>query len=152
MKTPKKITIHFRRDEDYRLIPVNGVWGGVTPRGDIKAEFLHESQALPEAITHEVTAEGTLTKAKHTLASSYQRTVLVGMVLTAEQAESIGRWLQQRAREASEWRDARAPRAKGDDNEPRHSDNPLNRRLIRLTRGPSSSPQRITPASGYSAV
>jgi hypothetical protein len=90
---------------------------GVTPRGDIKADFLHESQALPEAITHEVTAEGTLTEGKRTPASSYQRTLLVGMVLTAEQAESIGRWLQQRAREASEWRDARAPRAKGDDNE-----------------------------------
>jgi hypothetical protein len=29
--TPKKITISFRKDENYRLIPVNGVWGGVTP-------------------------------------------------------------------------------------------------------------------------
>ena len=118
VKTPKTITFRFERDEHYRLIPVNGIWGGVTLRGDVKADLIHESQALPEAITHEVTAEGTLTEVKRAPATSFQRTVLASMVLTPEQAESIGLWLQQKAREARERRDVRARGKEGGDSEP----------------------------------
>ena len=118
VKTPKTVTFRFQRDEHYRLIPVNGIWGGVTPRGDVIADLIHESQALPEAITHEVTAEGTLAEVKRAPPTSFQRTVLAGMVLTPEQAESIGLWLQRKAREAREQRDARAPGKEGGDSEP----------------------------------
>lgn len=96
--TPKKITISFRKDENYRLIPVNGVWGGVTLRGDIKADLFHESRSRPEVITHEVTPKGTIgNEVKRTATSTFERTAFVGMVLTAEQAESIGRWFLDRA-------------------------------------------------------
>ena len=108
METPTKITFRFSKDDDYRLIPVNGVWGGPTLRGDIRVEFFHESQALPEAITHGVTPEGQLGKElKRTPTGEAQRTVLVGMMLTAEQAESIGRWLQQKARQVRERTEAK---------------------------------------------
>ena len=97
---PTKVTFRFKKDDDYRLIPVNGVWGGVTPRGDIKVDFFHESQSLPEEITHTVTLDGKLTNEReHLPPLTVQRTILVGMVLTVEQAESIGRWLQEKARE-----------------------------------------------------
>lgn len=74
--------------------------GGATPRGDIKVDLFHESQSLPEEITQPLTPDGKLGRErKHTPPGTLQRTVLVGMVLTPEQAESIGRWLQERARE-----------------------------------------------------
>ncbi len=91
METPTKITFSFKKDDNYRLIPVNGVWGA-TPRGDIRVDFFHESQLLPEVITHAVTPDGQLgTELERTPPSTSQRKVLVGMVLSAELAESTGR-------------------------------------------------------------
>ena len=103
MDTPTKITFRFEKDEDYRLIPVNGVWGGATPRSDILVNLFHESYTLPEVVTHAVTPGGELGgEVKRTPKGEIHRKVLVGMVLTAEQAESIGRWLLERAREVRE--------------------------------------------------
>ena len=100
METPTKITFCFKKDENYRLIPVNGVWGGPTPRGDIRVDLFHESLSLPEVITQAVTPDAKLGKElERTPANTVQRNVMVGMILTAEQAESIGRWLQEKARE-----------------------------------------------------
>ena len=68
-------------------------------------DFFYESQSLPEAITQTVTPAGKLRNEHERTppsTSTFQRTVLVGMVLTAEQAESIGRWLQEKAREVHE--------------------------------------------------
>lgn len=103
MAVPKKITFSFSRDDEYRVIPVNGVWGGVTPRSDIRVELFHESQAMPKTITHAVTPEGDLgAELERKPAPAFHRQVFLGMMLTAEQAESIGRWLQEKAREARE--------------------------------------------------
>ena len=100
---PKKIAFHFEKDDDYRLISVNGVWGGPTPRGDIIVDLFHEAQSLPEKITHETTSDGRLGKEiERTPPATWQRTLMVGMTLTAEHAESIGLWLQNAAREARE--------------------------------------------------
>lgn len=94
------IRFDFKRDDSYRLIPVNGVWGGVTPRGDVWADFFYECYAVPEEVTHAVLPEGRLGEELSRQGShDLQRTLLVGMMLTAEQAESIGRWLQAKARE-----------------------------------------------------
>ncbi len=60
VETPNKIGFRFEKDDGYRLVPVNSVWGGPTPRGDIKVDFFHESQPLPEVIQHVVTPEGRL--------------------------------------------------------------------------------------------
>ena len=103
MEAPTKITFSFTKDEGYRLLSVNGVWGGPTPRGDILVNFFHESQAIPETVTHEVASAGQLgDELERAPKPVFQRTVLVGMMLTAEQAESIGRWLQEKARKVRE--------------------------------------------------
>jgi hypothetical protein len=103
LDTPRKITFRFEKDEDYRLIPVNGVWGGATPRGDILVDLFHESSTLPEVVTHAMAPGGQLgEEVQRTPTGEIQRKVLVGMVLTAEQAESIGRWLLETARKVRE--------------------------------------------------
>ncbi len=103
MDTPTKITFRFIKDEGYRVLSVNRVWGGVTPHGEIQVELLHEAPAVPDAVTHALTPEGKLgEEVERTPGREIQRTVLVGMMLTAEHAESIGRWLQDRALEVRE--------------------------------------------------
>jgi hypothetical protein len=119
VESRKNITFCFQQDEDYRLIPVNAVWGGVTPRGDIKVDLCHESEAQPEVVTHEVRPDSTLGKEiKRTPSPSIERTVLVGMVLVPEHAESIGRWLQDKAREARERHEAGGRKKGGSEGEP----------------------------------
>ena len=94
----KKVKFGFKRDDNYRLIPVNGVWGGATARGDIRVDFFYESIAMPNEVTHELTLDNRLgPELGRKPAQDLQRTVLVGMMLTPEQAESIGRWLQEKA-------------------------------------------------------
>lgn len=96
----QKVRIGFKRDDNYRLIPVNGVWGGATPRGDVRVDFFYESYTVPDEVTQAVTPEGRLgEELGRKRAHDLQRTVLAGMMLTAEQAESIGRWLQEKALE-----------------------------------------------------
>ena len=93
-------TFRFSKASDYRLLPVNCVWGGRTPRGDIMVHLCHENQALPETVTHAVTSKGTVgSELSRDPMNVFDRTVLAGMVLTADQAHSIGQWLLERAAE-----------------------------------------------------
>ena len=99
-ESPATVTFRFSKASDYRLIPVNCVWGGRTPRGDILVHLCHENQALPETVTNTMTSEGTLgNEVSRDPNNLIDRTVLVGMVLNADQADSIGRWLVERAAE-----------------------------------------------------
>lgn len=118
MGAPTKITFRFEKDDDYRLIPVNGVWGGPTPRGDIMVNLFHESHVVPKEVTQTLRADGRLGQERERTPppGTVQRTVLVGMILTAEQAESIGRWLQEKARQVR-----RETKMKGLDDSERNS-------------------------------
>lgn len=111
----KKITFGFTQDSNYRFIPVNGVWGGVTSRGDVKVDFFYESFRVPAEVTHELTRDSRIGKELDRQPEQYcERTVMVGMMLTVEQADSIGRWLQEKALEARTAREGLG----GDDGEP----------------------------------
>ena len=60
MNEPKKIKFVFKRSSDYKLLPVNGAWGGLTPRGDFILEFFVEHNTTPNYVTNEITPEGKL--------------------------------------------------------------------------------------------
>ncbi|MDE0103128.1 MAG: hypothetical protein OXN89_12175 [Bryobacterales bacterium] len=97
-----KIRFRHEKDSDYRLIPVSGAMGAVTPTGDIKVDLYHESPPIPDSVTHEVNEDGTLGQVvQHDPQLQLQRTLFVGMVLNARQADNLGRWLQARAHEAA---------------------------------------------------
>ena len=99
----KQLTFRYLKDPSYRLIPVNGVWGGITPRGEIHLELFHESQAAPEVVIRSVTQKGELGKEiDHQPPREISRTVLVGVMLTEESAESIANWLHARVRQLRE--------------------------------------------------
>ena len=59
-ETPKEITFHFIKANDFRVIPATGVWGGVNPRGNITMTFFSERTSIPKKIVHELTTEGQL--------------------------------------------------------------------------------------------
>ncbi|MFA5181087.1 MAG: hypothetical protein WC405_07175 [Syntrophales bacterium] len=58
---PNKITFKYVYPEDLRDLYVNGLWGGVTPRGELYVHFYSERHPIPKKVTHEITEDGALT-------------------------------------------------------------------------------------------
>lgn len=94
----KRPTAKFRfvMAEDFRVLPVNSVWGARTNRGDVMVNLVNERHALPTEVVNELTPEGGIGNevSRDVGNNDYVRTVLAGMVLTPEQAYSIGEWLK----------------------------------------------------------
>jgi hypothetical protein len=60
MEEKKKVKFALKKSSDYRLIPANGAWGGVTPRGDFTLDFFVEHTSTPDYIVHELKPDGGL--------------------------------------------------------------------------------------------
>src|SRR5262245_37169721 len=105
---PELLEFKFERDPNYRFVPVNGIWGGPTLRGDIRVEFFYEHQTTPGTVTNRVNEDGSLGEEAKRDAATFTRTLMVGMMLTADQAESIGQWLQERAKQVKAAIESRA--------------------------------------------
>jgi hypothetical protein len=94
----KKITIGFERDAAYRMIPVHGLWGGVSPTGDIVADLYVERVLPPDEVTLELDqAEAREVERK---GERRVRMIFAGLVIRPDIAYAVGAWLQQKARAA----------------------------------------------------
>lgn len=86
----KQIEFNFQYDPAYRIIPTNGVWGGLTPRGDIKLDFFVESTATPERIINAINNDGSLgEEIERSPNRKLVRHVQVGILMSITEAESI---------------------------------------------------------------
>lgn len=55
---PKKIRFHYLKNNAFRTIHADGVFGGVTPRLSISATFFNERHPLPDQTVQLISAEG----------------------------------------------------------------------------------------------
>jgi len=82
---------------DYNPVYVNGAHGGVSPRGELVANFYLERQPLPNEITHAVTGAGAIGEVTDVdpkdLNSSMVRYVPCGIVLNYANARDLHKWL-----------------------------------------------------------
>ena len=97
--TSKEIVYAMKRSSDYHLFPVNGVWGGPTPTGEVRCDFIFESQELPEETVYMVTPDGLGPEVRREGTVRLLREAQVGVVMSANAARSIGAWLIKRAEE-----------------------------------------------------
>jgi len=95
----KEIVYTMRRSTDYRLFPVNGVWGGPTPTGEVRCDFIFEAQELPDEIAYMVTPDGLGPEVRRDGNVRLVREAQVGVVMSIGAAKSIGAWLIKRAEE-----------------------------------------------------
>lgn len=104
----------FTKANDYRVIAANGVWGGVTPRGDVKVDFFVESLSLPESVSHLVKADDKLGDelSRSPKDRPFVREIQVGVILSIHQAESIGRWLMSKGAEFKKLQEKKKPEGK----------------------------------------
>jgi len=104
LPSPNEARFLFRRDSAYRMSPVSGAFGGVTPSRQILAEFYVEYQQAPDEIVHQLSPIGTLgeelSRYPNPAGPTYIREALLGVMMPADVAESIANWLLEKVREA----------------------------------------------------
>jgi len=109
----KKPEITFKYVFNYGYNPtyVNGAQGGFSPRGEMVINFYLERQPLPEAISHEITPEGSIGKETGAepkdLAQSMVRFIDTGVVMSYENARVFHAWMGEKLREVEELSKAR---------------------------------------------
>ncbi len=90
----REIIFRFERDPEYRIITANGAWGGITPRGELMFDLFFEHIDLPEEVTYMATPDGLGPESSRSPnPTPIVRDALVGVVMTPENAENLGRWI-----------------------------------------------------------
>lgn len=87
-----EVEVSYRKDKDYKMLPITGVWGSIIPTGLIQCNFFIEKQDIPETVKIDIDEKtGEVKESKVRL--FFTREVLVGIVLQPHTARSIGEWL-----------------------------------------------------------
>ena len=96
-KPPNELTFDFELDPNYRIIASNGIWGGMTPRGDMRLDFFVESQAMPESVTNKV-EKGRIGKETKRVPAGRKivRKIQVGILMTPELADSVADFIKEK--------------------------------------------------------
>lgn len=101
IKTLKKVRFIFDKPEDLKPIYINGIYGGMSPRGDLTCHFFYESGEIPkeekvgivegkpdfedvtriERIEHEPTE------------IVYRREIRASLIIPVHQISSIANWM-----------------------------------------------------------
>ena len=82
---------------DYNPVYVNGAHGGISPRGELVANFYLERQPLPNELTHTINSAGAIGDVTDVdpkdLNSSLVRYVPCGIALNYASARNLHKWL-----------------------------------------------------------
>ena len=92
-ETPTKIRFVYKKSEAYQTYYANGAYGAITPRGDFEFNFFFEHKEVPEEEVMDI-ENGELKPEEQTSTDiNVTRDLKVGVIMTLEQAESLGKWL-----------------------------------------------------------
>lgn len=96
-KRPTEIEFFFEYDPGYRIVAANGVWGGITPRGDIQLDFFVERQGVPESVRNRVTDQGGLgDETCRNPEKRITRRLQIGVLLSQEDADTLADFLKEK--------------------------------------------------------
>ncbi|HVP40882.1 MAG TPA: hypothetical protein VMS95_02905 [Candidatus Krumholzibacteriaceae bacterium] len=104
MTTKGQVRFTYNKQEGYRQVYVNGVYGGPTPKGEVECHFYFEHPVLPKERLFDLTKRSTLGKEiteKRDIVE-IDRDLVIGFVMRPEDAESIANFLLQKAKILSE--------------------------------------------------
>lgn len=111
----KKPSIKFKYvfTYDYNPVYVNGAHGGISPRGEIIANFYLERTPLPNELVHEISPEGGISPEPsktdpENLNGTLVRYVSNGIVLNYQNARELHAWLGDKVAELERLMQARA--------------------------------------------
>lgn len=97
----QEVRFVFKEADDFKLVHINGVWGGVSPRGELVCNFFFEHTQVPEEEIRFVDEEGALTEKSKRKPSKpiVVRELRVGISMAKEQAVSVANWMLEKVKE-----------------------------------------------------
>jgi hypothetical protein len=100
-KQELRFTYEYR--QGYEPHYINGALGGVSPRGEIIANFFFEKPVLPTLVANEITANGAIggeiAEEPADMRNTFVRAVTTGIVLNYDNARNLHAWLGEKIKE-----------------------------------------------------
>lgn len=98
--TPDQLKFTFQKSSSYRVLKVDGVWGGLTPKSEVQMAIYSERLPIPDTQVIEIDDEGRVRTLKQTgTTKGLIREVEATLCLPPQVARSVGQWLIDRANE-----------------------------------------------------
>ncbi|NIA30368.1 MAG: hypothetical protein GWP06_10725 [Actinobacteria bacterium] len=94
-----KYNIKVNKDSAYKVHPISGIWGGLSPIGLIVADFFHEKMEIPNEMIVNVDEDSGIASEEKVESLTLQRNVLFCASMTPGVAKSIGTWLLKKVEE-----------------------------------------------------
>ena len=96
----KEIEFFFEYEPGYKVIPSNGVWGGLTPRGELRIDFFVESFGTPKSVKNKLDESGKLgEEIDRDPPQRLVRRLQMGVLLSQRDAESLAGFIQRHLKE-----------------------------------------------------
>jgi len=90
----QEIEFHYLKMANYRSYHADGVFGGITPQGNIYMELFLERAPTPKSIIHEINEDGSLGRELSRQGKAgLIREIEAGVVLDLATAEVVVNWL-----------------------------------------------------------
>jgi len=93
----QKLTITYKRAQDYRRISATGAFGGLTPNGHVMCELYVEASDYPGPFTFEIRDDGTGQEVDKPEVKGCIRELQMGVVFRPDVALSVGKFLVNQA-------------------------------------------------------
>ncbi len=93
----KQIKFKYIFEGNYNPVCCSGTYGGISPNGEIVANFFYERMPIPNSVVHELNDDGTLSGVvaldPENLDNTVIRYVSNGIILNLDSAKAIYKWL-----------------------------------------------------------
>jgi len=96
---PEKIDVEYEYDPDYRLVAANGVFGGVTPRGELRIDFFAEYPPAPGSgeVTYRNKGGKLVEETKKSKDAKLVRRIQVGVLVSPHHIDGFAKWFREKA-------------------------------------------------------
>lgn len=91
-----KMTVNYLKIKNYRTYHVDGIFGGLTPTGNLYIELFVQRSVTPQTAEHEITKDGILGKeipGTRTGKKGLIREIESGLVMNIEVAKILRNWI-----------------------------------------------------------
>ncbi len=90
----------FKLSPSFRVIHVDGVWGGATPHGLVQMALFSDRKPFPSRVTYRPRDDGGLEEVSREQSdASFEREIEVSAMLSVEVAKSLASWLLDKVRD-----------------------------------------------------
>jgi hypothetical protein len=99
----KTATFQHRESKLFRVVNVDGAFGGLTPTGKVYAAIYSQLPPIPDAVVQEINEQGQLGAELQRLGGkSIDRILEVGLVMDLNVAKAIRKWLDRKISDLEE--------------------------------------------------